>query len=224
MKKFVTVCSKSLLFAAFLVLCLCGTSLGQTVDYTALSKADLQEKIAELNLGLGSYIVGTQLTKEQIVLSGKNNDYKAYPGTVKFKDGNIFVISDVESHVVIAVYRRNKTANKNDFKITISELMLHYGEPTAEAHGKTIYWNFASDGLITEELYRSVKQQGMLDTLVVLATVKFTSTENVETMTDMIGMMNKKNQQGEKVKQADITSDNYVMVQSDMLTKKYLEK
>lgn len=224
MKKFVTVCYRPLLFTAVLVFCLCGTSFGQAVDYNALSKVELQEKIAGLELGLGSYIIGTKLTQEQIVLSGKTISYKAYPGTVKFKDGDIFVIADVESHVVIAVYKRNKEANKNDFKVAISELMLHYGEPTAEAHGKTIYWNFASDGLITEELYRSVKQQGMLETLVVLATVKFTSSENVETMTDMIEMMDKKNQQGEEVKKTDVTSDNYVMVQSDILTKKYLEK
>jgi len=224
MKNFVTVCYRPLLFTAVLVFCLCGTSLGQVEDYNALSKVELQEKIADLQLGLGSYVIGTKLTQEQIVLSGKNNDYKAYPGTVKFKDGEIFIIADVDSHVVIAVYKRNKKANKNDFKVAISELMLHYGEPTAEAHGKTIYWNFGSDGLIPEELYRSVKQQGMLDTLVVLATVKFTSTENVETMTDMIDMMNKKNQEGKDVKQVDVTSDNYVMVQSDILTKKYMEK
>ncbi len=220
----VTIQTKSLLLAFFLIFYACGTGVSQTVDYSALSKTELQNRIVALELGLGSYMVGKALTADQLESAAKNNDYKAYPGTVKFKDGDIYVIADTQSNVVIAVYKRNKKADKNDFKLTISELMMSYGEPTAEAHGKTIYWNYGEDGLITEELYRTVKSQGQLETLVVLATVKFTSSENVETMTDMIGMMNKKNQQGEAVKEADVTSDNYVMIQSDLLTQKYMDK
>ena len=213
-----------LLLAAFLLFFTCGSAVSQPVDYSTLSKNELQNKIVTFELGLGSYVIGKALTTAQIAISEKNHDYKAYPGTVKFKDGDIFVIADTESKVVIAVYKRNKKANKNDFKITISELMMQYGEPTAEAHGKTIYWNYGEDGLITEELYRTVKSQGQLEKLIVLITVKFTSSENVETMTDMIEMMDKKNKQGEKVKNTDVTSDNYVMIQSDLLTQKYMQK
>ena len=220
----VTMQTKTLLLAFFLIFCACGNGVSQVVDYNALSKTELQERIVALELGFGSYVIGKALTADQLENAAKDNDYKAYPGTVKFKDGDIYVIADTQSNVVIAVYKRNKKANKNDFKHTISELMMSYGEPTAEAHGKTIYWNYGEDGLITEELYRTVKSQGQLETLTVLATVKFTSSENVETMTDMIEMMDKKNQQGEAVKKADVTSDNYVMIQSDLLTKRYLDK
>ena len=133
------------------------------------------------------------------------------------------MIIDAQSNVVIAVYKRNKKANKNDFKVMISGLMLQYGEPTTEAHGKTIYWNYGEDGFITEELYRTVKSQGQLESLVVLATVKFTSSENVATMTDMIDAMDKRNKEKE-LKKEDVTSDQYLMVQSDLLTQKYMEK
>jgi len=221
MKNTVILKSKTLLLALVLFVSFCGTGISQTNDYSAMSKTELQAKIATLELGFDSYVVGRVLTPEQIKIA-KENPLESKIVTVKnFKDGDLFVTVDKDSNVVIVLYKRKKNANKNDFKVTISELMMQYGEPTAEAHGKTIYWNYGEEGLITEELYRTVKSQGQLKTLVVLATVKFNSTENVETMTDMIAMMDKKNQQGETVKKVDITSDNYVMIQSDMLSMRY---
>lgn len=214
---------KCLLSVLFLVFFVSGTATCQTVDYKTMSRAELQKKIATFGLGLGSYVVGKKLNNTQLAISQKDNAYKAYPGTVKFKDGDIFVIIDEKSSVVIAVYKRNKTASKDDFKATISELMLQYGEPTTEAHGKAIYWNYGEDGFISEELYRTVKSQGQLETLIVLATVKFTSSENVATMTDMIDAMDKRNK-GKDVKKEDVSSDQYVMIQSDILTRKYMKK
>ena len=223
MKHFVTIQSKTIFFAVVLVLFVWSIGTCQAVDYKAMSKEDLQKKIASFGLGLDSYVVGKKLNAAQLETAKKDNDYKAYPGTVKFKDGDVFVITDEKANVVIAVYKRNKRANKNDFKVTISELMMQYGEPTTEAHGKTIYWNYGEDGFISEELYRSVKSQGLLETLIILATVKFTSSENVATMTELIDKMDKK-KEGEEVKKEDVTTDNYVMIQSDILTKKYMEK
>ncbi len=223
MKYSVAIHSKTLLLAVFLAFFVSGASPCHAVDYKAMSKEDLQKKVASFSLGLDSYIVGKSLNTTQLETAKKDKDYKAYPGTVKFKDGDVFVIIDEKTNVVIAVYKRNKKANKNDFKVTISELMMQYGEPTTEAHGKTIYWNYGEDGFISEELYRSVKSQGLLETLVILATVKFTSSENVATMTELIDKMDKK-KEGEEVKKEDVTTDNYVMIQSDILTKKYMEK
>ena len=224
MRSLVTNSFKVLSTAVFLLFFVSVAGAALAVDYSTMSKADLQKKIAKFGLGLDSYVVGKKLTDEQLATADKDNKYKAYAGTLKFKDGDVFVIIDKKTNVVIAVYSRNKEAHKDDFKRMISQLMVQYGEPTAEAHGKTIYWNYGEDGLITEELYRTVKSQGQLESLTILATVKFSSSENVETMTDMIEMMDKKNQQGDSVKKADITSDNYVMIQSDLLTKKYMEK
>ena len=223
MKYSVAMQYKTLLFTLLLAFFVSGASPCQAVDYKAMSKEDLQKKTASFNLGLDSYIVGKKLNTTQLETAKKDNDYKAYPGTVKFKDGDVFVIVDEKTNVVVAVYKRNKKANKDDFKVTISELMMQYGEPTTEAHGKTIYWNYGEDGFVSEELYRSVKAQGKLETLIILATVKFTSSENVATMTDLIDNMNKK-QDGEAVEKEDLTSDNYVMIQSDILTEKYMEK
>jgi len=224
MKHAVKTQGSALFLAFFLIIVSCGAGFCKAVDYNALSKIELQDRVAAFELGLGDYIVGKKINADQLEILKKDHNYKAYAGTVKFKDGDIFVIVDKDSKVVIAVYQRNEKANKEDFKNTISQLMMEYGEPTAEAHGKTIYWNYGEDGLISEELLRTATAQGKLETLPVLATIKFTSTENIATVTDMIDMMDKKNQQGEAVKKADVSSDNYVMIQSDLLTKKYLDK
>lgn len=223
MKNSVIMQYKTFLLALFLVLSVSGVSNSQAVDYKAMSKADLQKKIAAFDLGLDSYVVGKKLNGAQLTTSQKDRTHKAYPGTVKFKDGDVYVIIDEESDIVIAVYKRNKKADKNDFKEMISGLMMQYGEPTTEAHGKTIYWNYGEDGFITEELYRSVKSQGKLENLIVLATVKFTSSENVATMTELIDAMDKRKKE-KGIKQEEVTSDQYLMIQSDLLTKKYMEK
>ncbi len=195
------------------------TGTGQTVNYGGMSVTELQNKIATLEIGLGTYVVGKKMTPEQQAVAEKSSAYKSYPGTVKFKDQDIFVIADQETKVVIALYVRNKQATQDDFKAMIGGLMMRFGEPTAEAHGKTIYWNYAADGLLSEELYRSVKEKGLLETLGVLATVKFSSSQNVDELS-----LKAKEEKDEKVgnEKMQVTSDNYVMIQSDVLTGKYL--
>jgi hypothetical protein len=209
-------------FVAFAFLLVSVTTMqGKTVDYSTMSKTELQNVIAGFGLGFDSYVIGKVLTKEQQEIAKKDGAYTAYPGTIKFKDHELFVIADETTHVVIALYKRNKKATQDDFKSTIGGLMMQYGEPTAEAHGKTIYWNYGADGLISEELYRSAKAEGMLDKLIILATVKFSSSENVDTMS----VMKEKMEVDGKLKkpEEEITSDNYVMIQSDILTQKYLK-
>ncbi len=211
-------------FTSFVVLMTYGTGISGSVDYSKMSKTELQKKVASFNLGFEHYILGKELTAEQQEIAKNNNEEKAYPGTIKFKDKDIFVIVDGKSNVVIAMYKRDKEAEKADFKQTIGALMMQYGEPTAEAHGDTIYWNYGEDGFISQELYRAVKKDGQLESLIVLATIKFSSSKNVDTMTATSAQP--LTEVEKKVEQSDenITSDNYVMIQSDMLTKKYLNK
>ncbi len=216
---------KTIVFALFFVLISCG--IGQTTDFSVMSKEQLQKQIAALELGLGQYVVGKKLTDEQQKISGKDAHYKAYPGTVKFKDQDIFIIIDKETNVVIALYLRNKKADEKEYKTMVGGLMVQFGEPTTMAHEKSIYWNYTEDGLISGELYRTVKDQGKLESLAVLATVKFSSTQSLEALSsDKRG----KKEEGEtsdstkKEEKVSVVSDNYVMVQSDVLTKKYMGK
>ncbi len=213
-----------LVFAVCFVLALCGVGVCQTIDYGKLSREELQNKIASFELGFDSYIIGKKLSAAQQLISKKDAAYKAYPGTLKFKDRDVFVIIDEKSDVVIAVYKRNKSADKNVFKALIGELMMQYGEPTAEAHGNTVYWNYSEDGLISDELYRAVKKQGKLADLIVLATVKFSSTKTVANMTSPVALDDKVEEKKAKGAEEKQTSDLYVMIQSDMLTKKYMNQ
>ena len=130
---------KVVVLALFLVFMALGNGIGQTVDYATMSRAELQKKIATLDLGLDTYIIGKTLTKEQQAVAEKSSAYKSYPGTMKFKDKDTFVIIDQETKVVIALYVRNEQAKKEDFRAMVGELMMRFGEPTAEAHGKLIY-------------------------------------------------------------------------------------
>ncbi len=218
MRTNIVLSGKTFLFALLFVFICFG--IGQTTDFSSVSKEQLQEQIAALELGLEDYIVGKKLTDEQLEISGKDAGYKAYPGTVKFKDQEIFVIIDKETNVVIALYSRNKKADKKEYKAMVGRLMLQLGEPTTMAHGKSIYWNYGQDGLISEELYRTVKDQGKLDTLVVLATVKFSSTQSI----DALSAKKSEKTEGEieEVEKEYAVSDNYVMIQSDVLSKKYM--
>ncbi len=213
-------CSTFLAFAFLLVSA--ATTHCKAIDYSAMSKTELQNVIAGLGLGFDSYVIGRELTKKQQDIAKKDDAYKSVPGTVKFKENGLFVIADDTTHVVLAVYKRNKTATQDDFKATVATLMMQYGEPTAEAHGKIIYWSYGSDGLISEDLYRSAKAEGMLDKLTILATVKFSSSENVDTMTMMVEKMEEDGTL--KKSEEERVSDNYVMIQSDMLSKKYLKQ
>lgn len=223
MKNLITSKWKAGFLVILFVLGICGTAIatgtGLTVNYGGMSITELQNKIATLGLGLGTYVVGKKMTPEQQAVAEKSSDYKSYPGTVKFKDQDIFVIADQETKVVIALYVRNKQATQDDFKAMVGGLMMRFGEPTVEAHGKTIYWNYAADGLLSEELYRSVKEKGLLETLGVLATVKFSSSQNLDEL-----FLKEKEEKDKKLdnEKVQVTSDNYVMIQSDVLTRKYM--
>ncbi len=224
MKDYMSLSGKIVVSALFFVLIFSGN--GQASDFSAMSKEQLQGQIAALELGLGQYIVGKKLTDGQQKISEKDAGYKAYPGTVKFKDQDIFVIIDKETNVVIALYLRNKKADKKEYKEMVGGLMVQFGEPTTMAHEKSIYWNYTEDGLISEDLYQTVKEQGKLETLAVLATVKFSSTQSLGALSS--GKREKKegetNESDKKNEEVFAASDNYVMIQSDVLSKKYMGK
>ncbi len=224
MKDYMSLSGKIVISTLFFVLIFSG--VGQATDFSSMPKEELQKQIAALELGLDNYIVGERLTDVQLEISVKDTDYKAYPGTVKFKDRDIFVIIDKETNVVIALYLRNKKADEKEYKAMVGGLMMQFGEPTAMAHGKSIYWNYGQDGLISEELYRTVKDQGKLDSLAVLATVKFSSTQSFEELSAE-KREKKEGESSESVKKEEkisVVSDNYVMIQSDVLSKKYMGK
>lgn len=134
---------------------------------------DLAGKVAALRLGMNGYTIGTRLPAERKEYSSAHLLGDAYEGTYKFSDGELAVVAALEDDTVLAVYQRNEQAGIKQAKKMISGLMGLFGEPTAMAHDKLIYWAYDEEGKIPEGKYEESKNGPAQ--LQVLATVKFSS-------------------------------------------------
>jgi hypothetical protein len=118
-------------------------------------------------------VIGAYLNREQIERAQGKLLSETYPGTIKFADGDTFVVADEETHLTLALYQRREGVGADAVERMIGNLMTRFGEPTTMAHGKLIYWAFGKTGKIDEETYLEAKGTGKID---ILATVKFNST------------------------------------------------
>lgn len=137
---------------------------------------DLATTVKNLKLGFGNYTIGSILTSAQVTAAQSNLEEKAYEGTYKFKDNDIFVVAEKSSNMVLAVYQSQENVDRDEMKKIISSLMTRFGEPTTMAHDKLVYWAYKKDGKISEDTYLASKETGNLD---VIATVKLNSTVEI---------------------------------------------
>lgn len=166
-------------------------------------------EVAELELGFGDYVLGRALTPEQKKLGQKNSVKKSLQGTYKFKDGEVFVVAAWEGDIVLGVYKQYPDTTMNTVKSVIGGLMIEYGEPTAMAHDKLVYWTYNKDGRIPQDVFDFERQNGGADNL---ATVKFSSSERIITEEDK--------EKAENIEQKKLSA--YVMITSDPLSKLFL--
>ena len=131
-------------------------------------------EVAELELGFGDYILGKALNIEQKEMSRQNPIKKSLRGTYKFQDGETFVIAANNDDIVLGVYRHYPESTMEDLKKIIGGLMFEYGEPTATAHDKMIYWTYDKTGKIDQDTFEFQKGNGGTKSL---ATIKFSSSE-----------------------------------------------
>lgn len=150
-----------------------------TSSALAGEKKELQSSVANLKLGLGKYILATQLTADQVIFASKNKVDKAYQGTYKFRDGDIFVVVDTSTDMILALYKKEDNAAKSQMKAMVSELMDTFGEPTTMAHEKMIYWVYSRQGKIEDELYNKARKAGTTSELGIIASVKFSSSVDI---------------------------------------------
>jgi hypothetical protein len=133
----------------------------------------LASSVRDLGLGEGAFVVGSYLTQEQIEQAQGNLLADTYPGTIKFSSGDVVVVADEKTHLILALYQRREEIHADDVKQMVGYLMTRFGEPTTMGHGKLIYWAFGKAGKIDGETYLESKATGEID---ILATVKFNST------------------------------------------------
>lgn len=162
-----------LIFIAILVsgLLLNRAAIGSTIEEEIDRVAD---EVAELKLGFGDYVLGKALTMEQKEIALQNPIKKSLRGTYKFQDGETFVIAASNDDIVLGVYRHYPESTIADQKKIIGGLMFEYGEPTATAHDKMIYWTYDKTGKIDQDTFEFQKSNGGTKSL---ATIKFSSSE-----------------------------------------------
>jgi len=142
----------------------------------------LVQSVAGLKIGYHGYVIGAVLNDEQVKFAQKNLVNDPYQGTYKFRDEtNTHVVVAEESNMVLAVYREANGVDAGAVKEVLGELMDSYGDPTAMAHDKIIYWVYGSGGKVGEEEFTRAKETGKLDALV---TVKLNSSEALEAVAD----------------------------------------
>lgn len=147
-----------------------GAGEGESIELLASS-------VRELGLGEGVFVIGSYLTPEQVQQAQERLLSDTYPGTIKFPSGEVVVVADEKTHLILAVYRRQEGIGVEDVKQMIGHLMTRFGEPTTMAHDRLIYWAFGTKGKIEEKSYGESKATGKID---ILATVKFNSTIDLD--------------------------------------------
>lgn len=166
----------------------------------------LTESVFSLKIGIKDYIIAAALTQPQLDKLKGSPAKDAYPGTLKFFDDELMVVADESTKKVLALNERHKNVTSERLKAMVGDLMLRFGEPTAIAHEKIIYWAFDDKGKITEEAYKSAKDEGDME---VLITVKLQSTDEI---VKVIG--------GEKKEAQEV----YYLISSEPLLKQFLKK
>ena len=169
-------------------------------------------EVAALKLGFGSYILGTQLTEEQKKFALQQPTEKSLEGTYKFRDKEIFIIAAKKNDVVLGVYKHYPQATMATVKDIVGTLMFEYGEPTAVAHDKMVYWSYNSKGKISQADFDFSRQSGGMESL---AAVKFSSSERIADPGEATDKENGDHQEPE-------TISAYVMITSDPLSKLFL--
>jgi len=156
-------------------------SAAQAIDYVQMDVAELDQKIKNLKLGFEDYRLSFKLTESQKATAEKNKIKDSFAGTYKFRDNDVYVVADKKTDKILAVYIQDDNADKKQFQLMVSSLMMEFGEPTTMAHDKLIYWAYNGDGVIGQELYQAMRKANNLD---ILATVKFSSKVSIAEVTD----------------------------------------
>ena len=122
------------------------------------SAESILDKVASLKIGTDGYILGKKLTVKQLKTAKKNAIKKAVEGTYKFSDKDLFVIASKSDDRVIVMYKSYDNVDNKEAKGLFGSAMLNFGDPTAFAHDKLVYWSYDKDGKqISEEEMKAFK-------------------------------------------------------------------
>jgi hypothetical protein len=133
----------------------------------------LLDQVAMLQIERNGYILGKALTDTQKETAGRHPVNIDHPRLIKFKDGDLFIVTEKNNNRVIIIYEQQNDASQKTIQKLVGTFFLDYGDPTVFSHDKVIYWAWGKDGKISNHDYKLSKdKQKPLD---VLATVKLNS-------------------------------------------------
>ena len=195
---------KRLMIVLGSLLCL-WSAVGAAEESAGPDQMPLAAAVLQLELGEGGFLIGAPLTADQLQQARDGLLDDAYPGTIKFASGAVFVVADEKTNMVLAVFQRREEVRVDDVKQMVGQLMARYGEPTTMAHDTLIYWAYGSGGRIDEDAYSDAKTAGKID---ILATVKFSSSLKLSP-----GMSNENSEE---------TGTIYYIITSDQLLERFV--
>lgn len=148
-------------------------------DYQAFADQldDMLDQVTSLDISYNGYTLGKTLTKKQKRMAQQNIVNHATPGTCKFIDNNLYIVSEKNTDRVIILYEQYEDATTQQVRDLVGSLYLEFGDPTLMAHDKIIYWAFGAEGKLSKKQYQRDKH--VKKKLDILATVKLNSDINV---------------------------------------------
>lgn len=111
----------------------------------------LIKDIQKLDLGRAGYRLCYPLTGEQLKKAKEHSLPPTADGTFRFKDGDLQIVAEKNSNLVILISEYHKEWSRKAIKDLVGSFTLGYGFPTATAHGQTLYWFFSADGELLDE-------------------------------------------------------------------------
>ncbi|OCC14253.1 hypothetical protein DBT_2325 [Dissulfuribacter thermophilus] len=135
----------------------------------------LIKDIQKLDLGRAGYRLCYPLSEEQLRKAEEQSLPPTAEGTFRFKDGDLQIVAEKDSNLVILISEYHKVWSRKAIKDLVGSFTLGYGFPTTTAHGQTLYWFFSADGeLLDENNYKDyITQNGNGS---VIATIKVQTT------------------------------------------------
>ncbi len=161
----------------FFTLIACWLAISPTCAGATDELSVLFNRVEALNLRRGHYTLGRVLSEEQKRLARRSTIKDSAPGTLKFQDGDLFIVAHEASERIIVLYEHWESADKEKIKGVVGSLFLDYGDPTVFAHDKVIYWVYTDKGKLSKKAYRKAKEKKTA--LDVLAAVKLNSSMKI---------------------------------------------
>ncbi len=158
----------------------------------------LFSQVAALKIERQGYVLGAELTRDQLTVAAENPMKSASKKVFKFQDQGLNIVADQSTNRVLVIYQQFNKAGQKKAQDLVGELFMAYGDPTISAHDKVVYWAWGKKEKFTAAQFDMAKEKKKK--LAIIATVKLNSE---------IKIMDKT--------QADAIGDAYYIISSDPL-------